>query len=199
MKVDSAVEGRVCTEFDNHTLEFLGDNPFPTYRLKDPEHGRIQGCVLIFSDEGIVIVGDLTPDRAWNGAVSSAYGYGLDWFVQKHGEDYLCEKFLHTKFITAQAQRRVRDLLEYMHKDCPGDMTVPMLEAHALDGDYPWVSDDPFGVDTAFYEWYFDTFGDADEIGSIGWGYDPDAVAVLCAIQRRFRELWTENSAEARG
>lgn len=175
--------------FENHELIFLGDNPFPVYRLKDPEYERMQGCLLIFSVEGIVIVGDLTPDRHWNSAVSSMRsGYGIQWFAGDLSEMYLAEKFLHKEFLPETAQETVKELLEYEQETSPDSMSSKMREALALNGDYPWVHSDICEIE--FAEWYYEVVGSYAE--DIGFDYDPDALRVLTDIQRRFRELWHE-------
>jgi hypothetical protein len=78
-----------------HILEQVLDTPkFKAFYLKEPGMGRMQSCLILFSPEGINILGDLCPGNDTRNSGVHAYGYGLDWFAGRLSWSYLCEKFL---------------------------------------------------------------------------------------------------------
>jgi hypothetical protein len=65
-------------QLDRHVLEIVQEGPtVSAYYLKEPGKGRMMSTLIVFTPEGIALMGDLTPEQ--NGSVS-ALGYGRDWF-----------------------------------------------------------------------------------------------------------------------
>jgi hypothetical protein len=75
------------------------------FYLKPQRNTRMGSCLILFTPEGIVICGDMTPGRA---AVST-FGYGLDWFASELGWDYLSSKFLDKEWVSEYAVKYCRD------------------------------------------------------------------------------------------
>lgn len=115
----SYVETHMRESLKDHVLEQVLDaEKFKAFYLKRPGNGRMCSTMVLFTPEGIALMGDLTPEH--NGTVS-CYGYGLDWFVGNLSEDYLCEKFLAKGWHADLAQDELLDLakeiLEGKHED----------------------------------------------------------------------------------
>lgn len=91
--------------FKDHVLEEIPSGErIKTFYLKIPKT-RMGSCLILFTPEGIAIMGDMTPGRA---AVSTL-GYGLDWFASELGWDYLCSKFLEKEWVAEYAIDYCRD------------------------------------------------------------------------------------------
>ncbi len=106
-------EYRYDEMFSKHVLEQVLDTPkFKAFYLKEPGMGRMQSCLVMFSPEGINILGDLCPGNDARNSGVHAYGYGLDWFVGQLSWSYLCEKFLSKEWHRELAEedcRRIAD------------------------------------------------------------------------------------------
>lgn len=96
---------QIKESFKDHVLqEVSSGEKIKAFYLKRP-NTRSESCLILFTPEGIVITGDMTPGR---GAVS-AFGYGLDWFVSELGWDYLASKFLDKEWVPELAVEYCRD------------------------------------------------------------------------------------------
>jgi hypothetical protein len=146
----------------------------------------MMSCLIVFTVEGIVIQGDLTPCH--NGVISCG-GYGLSWFAGRLSEDYLCEKFLRKEFVPELAERRFKEDLLRWRRERSKDSKygVSKEEARSAWDAIEGMRDemDPRG----FYDLYYDTFKDTPECG---YGYNPGDAGWLCAIQQRFAALYAE-------
>jgi hypothetical protein len=163
----------------DHQLEIVQDGKVTVYYLKKPGDGRMMSTMLIFSPEGIVLIGDLTPQM--NGSISS-YGYGIDWFASRLSEDYLCEKFLHKQWQVALAK-------ETMQSDWWQDDLTPQ-QKEGVEEIIHWMEDHG-------WEWLYNELLDLGIVcddGVPGYGYVPHEAGWLCAIQQKFVELYGRNS-----
>lgn len=91
-------------DFKDHVLEEIPAGDLKAFYLKRPGT-RMGSSLILFTPEGIVIAGDMTPGR---GALS-AFGYGLSWFASELGWDYLCGKFLDKEWVPEYAVEYCRD------------------------------------------------------------------------------------------
>lgn len=95
----------IKASFKDHVLqEVSSGEKIKAFYLKLPNM-RMESCLILFTPEGIVICGDMTPGR---GALS-AFGYGLDWFASELGWDYLASKFLDKEWVPELAIEYCRD------------------------------------------------------------------------------------------
>jgi len=109
----SCVEGHMKESLKDHVLEQVLDaEKFKAFYLKPEGKTRMMSTMIIFSPEGIVLLGDLSPSRYGN---VSALGYGLSWFSKNLSETYLCEKFLekgwHQDLAVSDLKTMARDVL----------------------------------------------------------------------------------------
>ena len=82
---------RLRKELADHVLEVVTlDTDLQAFYLKREGSGRMMSTLIIFSPEGITLIGDLVPCRH---GCNSALGYGLRWFSDELSPDYLQEKF----------------------------------------------------------------------------------------------------------
>jgi len=101
---------RFDEELKDHVLEQVLDQPgWKAFYLRMPDRGRMMSTCFIFSPEGIILTGDLTPARHGRGA-TSCYGYGLGWFAGRLSDSYLCEKFLEKGWHADLAAEDLRDM-----------------------------------------------------------------------------------------
>lgn len=83
-------------ELKDHYLEqVLDEEKFKAFYLREKPDSRMMSTLFIFSPEGIVLMGDLTPQLH---STASCLGYGLAWFAGRLSETYLCEKFLEKRW-----------------------------------------------------------------------------------------------------
>jgi len=157
-----------------------GPTEFKAFYMKDPKRGRMMSTLILFTPEGIVLQGDLTPSRQGNVSCS---GYGLDWFAGKLSESYLCEKFLHKGFVPALA----REGLKQGVLDKRREKLIDKEEARDL-WDSIRISDDFVGPVDTYEFWIHLLQNDSSECP--GHGYDPTEAGWLCAIQQRFSDLY---------
>lgn len=149
---------------------------------------RAQSTLIVFTPEGIALMGDLTPNN--HGDVS-AIGYGLDWFASNLSTDYLCSKFFAKTWIPQRAIDRVREMAAERLEEYEDPKKQEALLEIAHDIDNHDIGQD--GLICAL--------GDIDihdETYEIGMDYDPNKAGLLIAIQRRFAELWQARATEAR-
>jgi len=170
------------------------------FRMRQPGMGRMQSCLIIFCEEGIVICGDYCPEQ--NGVISNL-GYGLEWFSTPKGEEYLCEKFLRTEFSPKACREavvdRVKDIEESLrdHGSERLEKTLGVYKEALQEDDGESVEQMYFGTEDRFYN----LVGKANDWDSmLGDGarhdYNPRSAEVLCAIQQRFVEEYARLVAE---
>ena len=151
------------------------------YYLRKPGEGRIMSTLIVFTPEGIVLQGDLTPGR--NGNVST-FGYGPKWFSGQLSGGYLCEKFLSQAWVKDLAVEGLRyRILEWRRE---GELTK--AKARAAWEDTRGIPDDFEGPTETYRIFTEEMGGDGSECP--GYGYDPAEAGWLCAIQERFAQLY---------
>lgn len=165
----------------DHVLEAVLDaDQFKAFYLKRPGLGRMMSTLIIFSPEGIVLQGDLTPET--NGTVS-CFGYGFGWFSGQLSEHYLCSKFLQTTFVADYAMDGLKEEILRMRRERELDKDKARELWHSV-----YVSGD-FQGPQQVYDFWMDELGQGDSEGCPGYGYEPGEAGWLCAIQQRFAEL----------
>lgn len=167
-------------------LLLVAGPPCHVFRIKKPGTG-INSVTVANLPDGVSISGDLAPN---DNRVVLAYGYKLPWFVGDLSSGYLAGKFLQREWVPESASDCLRDWAreEAAGEDC--DQTiVEVLEECVLkvrDG----IKHGRSPQDTQ--EDLYDTlqiYGYGDD-GVPGWTYTPRDLALLQAIQERFRELF---------
>lgn len=152
---------------------------FLAYYMKRPGTGRIMSTLVVFTPEGMALLGDLTPER--HGSIS-ALGYGIGWFGSEKSEYYLCEKFLQREYQPEVAARWVREHIEEMKKDREAEDLERLPDWEELLSD---LDGDGMGADH-FHE---ALQGLGYEHEDEGYEYNLRAAGWLCAIQQKFSEL----------
>lgn len=103
-------EYRYDEMFEKHCLEqVLDTGKFQAFYLREPSMGRAQSCMILFSPEGINILGDLCPGNDARNSGVHAAGYGLAWFAGRLSWSYLCGKFLSKEWHKDLAAEDCRD------------------------------------------------------------------------------------------
>lgn len=166
------------TYLDNHELQQHASSPdgkLISFYLKEPGKGRMGSVYIVFTVEGIVIMGDTCP--CTNGVIS-VIGYDVNWFSARMSGSYLCEKFLNKQWVPekghAELRAAVLETRRYgsITKDAARD-AVNRLS---------YISPSDLGSHEAR-----DIYNDAGLVDfEIGWGYNPTDAAWLVAIQERF-------------
>ena len=180
---------------------------FRGFRMRRPNTGTYR-VLLLFTEEGIVLAGDLQLSDTPGGGLVSAKGYGLDWFAGDLSEDYLCEKFLTKVWEAPRAATWCRETATaVLNGDFDEDLSI--IGDDGSDDDEP-VDAATIRADRAGFAEQLTDLADAlernahsgdsfvEELQEIGFefedspGYDyPSADAGwLIAIQRRFRDLY---------
>jgi len=91
-KIEKQIKDNV-KRLKNHYLKTVERTPnVEMYYLRESE-GRMMSTLIVFTREGIVVTGDLSPGPRGAGVISDL-GYGIDWFTGKLDYAYLAEKFL---------------------------------------------------------------------------------------------------------
>lgn len=167
-----------------HVLEdVVVTDKVKVFYLKDPKQGRMMSTMIIFTPEGIALMGDLTPER--HGSISS-FGYGIGWFSGKLSADYLSEKFLEKKFVPEYAFKCIRERWQ----DSEEDSKERNRYAEVLENWFP----DEDGPDQ-LYRTMIDCGLDCGD-GVPGYTYEPGEQGWLCAIQQKFAELYNARQKE---
>jgi hypothetical protein len=181
------------TYIDAHMKDALKDHvlipldagkDMKAFYLKKPGEGRMMSTLIVFTPEGIVIQGDLTPGQ--NGNVS-CFNYGLDWFRGDLSEGYLCGKFLETSFSREGTDENIREAIISKRREGGIDRDA----ARELWDERP---QDEEMDERGFYDFFCDRLGD-DASESIRYDYRPGEAGWLCVIQQRFAALY--NAAQA--
>lgn len=160
----------------------LDSGNFKAFYLKRVGEGRMMSTLIVFTPEGIVLQGDLTPGR--NGNVSTL-GYGVGWFSGQLSEGYLCEKFLTKVFVPAYAEEGLKDEVIRQRRE----REIDKAKARDLWDSMPGEIED-FTGPTETYNFWTDDLGNEDGDGCPGYGYEPGEAGWLCAIQQRFAALY---------
>jgi len=182
-RLDQLTEQRTNECFNKHVLEEV--NTTRTFKLSVPGEGRMMSCYITFTDEGIVINGDITPTG--NGVCSVTGGYGIEWFSSPKAAGYLAEKFLHKKW----CPREVIEILE--DEDDWVQETIRDLDPdrfYHLSEQVEYIID---GLNDNMSEYEF--IASMQELGfdmddPPGYTYDVNEVAWLHSIQKKFAMEW---------
>lgn len=172
----------------DHVLEeaLPPEKGFLAYYMKRPGDGRIMSTLIVFTPEGIAILGDLTPER--HGSIS-AFGYGVGWFGSDKSEYYLCEKFLSKEWQVEVAQRWCKEHLEELQVEgkVEGKPVEDLDEweelLSQLQGRCGEMDCGKF--QRALYDMGY-------EVEDEGFEYPLREAGWLCAIQQRFAELYSK-------
>lgn len=149
--------------------------------LQRPGTSRMMSTLILFTPEGIALMGDLTPER--NGSIS-ACGYGEQWFKGQLSEGYLCEKFLDKKFSPKRALASLRrEIL-----DARREGTLTNKEARDAWGNVDGWGDEFFTVQD-YENLYFNVFENHPQEAPMD--YDEGEAGWLCAIQQRYHQIYT--------
>lgn len=161
------------------------------FYLKKPGQGRAMSTLILFTPEGIVLQGDLTPGQ--NGNVSTI-GYGLNWFRGELCGSYLCEKFLTKCYVPELVTDKL--LAEILRQRREGELDQEKARECWDEVECEFEFDFSNPSDT--YKFWTEELGNDDGDGCPGFGYRPGEAGWLCAIQERFAELYNAaNPAQA--
>lgn len=189
---ESYVTEQMRQALARHVLEKVQDGRVLAYYLKDPAQGRMMSTLILFTPEGIVLMGDLTPNR--NGVIS-AYGYGVGWFGSDKSECYLCEKFLDKQYVHEAAAEELRDVDSHWRQI---DGALPTAEEKEQLERLDEIAE---ALDEHDAEWLIRELEDAGYVvddGPPGYTYEPHEAGWLCALQQRFAELYQAEVAAPR-
>ncbi len=202
--------------FEKHEMKVLHSSSLDPFdakvlvvEMKQPGTRNMKVQVT-FTPEGIAIQGDVGLGETQRG-LCSATGYGLAWWVGQLSEDYLAEKFLHTKWTKERAIEDLEYMREQLREELKDAEVVKPEEESAL-GDAGKERDKLIatlsrkiaaldemipGVDDGQVDarQLYDDLCDADlgsDDGTPGWGYCPTDMGWLAAIQQAFKRLWDE-------
>lgn len=168
--------------FEHHILEkILGAEPaFSGYMLRQPNGGRFNSVMILFTPEGIVIAGDHAPART---GIVSYMNYGIEWFAREHDGAYLMEKFGQEPVF--RPDKAIAWLDEYIKeaapKDVPDDYEVIETRNTLSIGDM---------AEREFIGWISDNLPSDAFSGLDIYGYDLIAMTKLEAINARFTTLY---------
>ena len=175
------IEPHMRKALENHILvPVLEDEKIRAFYLKGPKQGRAMSTLILFTPEGIVLQGDLTPTD--NGTVST-FGYGLRWFRGELSGSYLCEKFLKKVFRPDLAVARIAEEILTQRREG----RISKGRAWVLWSDRPAWCDEHDG--RKCYEFWSEELGN-DGCDFPAYGYELGAAGWLCAIQERFAALY---------
>lgn len=174
------------------TLHTLAPSPrsCDVYRLTPPD-GSLAGSVTVACVDGyLAIFGDLCPGVEYhdNRGVFSVERKPLAWFAGDLSPQYLASKFLKEVWEPSAAAAACRELAT----DPAWDSDVADLHDLADRAEQIQIRDTD-----AIVEWCQDLAeidSDPETIAAC-YAYDPDNLALLVAIQRRFRALWLARQA----
>jgi len=203
-------------QIENATLQVISESDgVRIFMLRKYPNSTMMSTYIIFAVGRIIITGDM-PVRD-NGIIAA--GYDLEWFSGGLSPDYLAEKFLEKDFHPEIAMRQWREMidqyqteLDQFRAEC-GDEEPDNLLLRETAWRYDWHKVHGTVIDAMklviergvedfdSYESVtgialrqdggpVDEFHPANDLESIGWGYDPNEIGWLAAIQRRFAECY---------
>ena len=196
----SYVTANMAEALKSHVLEEISaGEKIRAFYLKRPGEGRMMSTLFLFTPEGIAIMGDLVPDG--HGSIST-YGYGVGWFADILGEDYLCSKFLPKVWVREYAVEWLNDEAARLNQEAirrESDDRLEREEAMSLVKTYRDLIDNEAAM--ASYETFYSALAEINpylvDDGAPGIGYDPRAAGWLCALQQRFATAFAKHPAPA--
>jgi len=164
-----------------------------------PELTRASSCMIVFTPEGIVILGDLCPND--NNGVVSRYGYGLSWFAGTLSTSYLCGKFLSEEYSPdlgkKLAERCLKEALEESQETDLDEKRKAKLEARIEALQEAIEDDELFGsidqLSGLFYEVDLSDY----IVDGVPFDYPTRDAGLLCAIQQTFARLYWKAKHES--
>ena len=177
-------------DMSGHVLvPLLNESGFCAYKMWKPGT-NILSTLITFTPCGIVLQGDLTPER--NGSASR--GYGEEWFSGDLYPDYLAEKFLQKRWVPEEALKKFRRYLEEVRDEGgltpSGRIVDDDLISEATKGDLCDLGVNPWEA----IEYFAKYLGD-DTCCDITWdSYDPTEKAIsicdskeICRVEKGSR------------
>ena len=185
--MSSYVEPHMKKSLKGHVLEqILDTEKFKAFYLKLPGEGRMMSTLILFTPEGIVLMGDLCPNHH---GTPSAFGYGLIWFAGHLGEDYLCSKFLHEVWQEEVAVKSIARCVAEEEEEAKANPDNPYYQRGRWKKvQEEWVTDWPDKRQDHLYDAITKQGFDSDSMP--GYDYLLADAGWLCAIQQRFAELY---------
>jgi hypothetical protein len=173
---------RLRERWKDHELSLQAESPDGTlrsYRLRNPSMRRANSCLIVFTEEGIVIMGDWCPGNTHaNDGVISCYGYGEGWFSGRLSHSYLCSKFLRKGWQPSEGYDQLKAEILRARRAWVIDREPARDAWNALSNE----DRDALPGDRAYEIFRGAGLSDFE----IGHDYEPNAAAMLCAIQERF-------------
>lgn len=198
--ITTMVEKHMATSLKDHFLEEISaGEKIRAFYIKR-EGTRMMSTLILFTPEGIVLMGDLCPS---NHGAASAFGYGLDWFSGRLSEDYLCEKFLRKCWQLEVAKEHCEWHIEQAVEEakkyrlCEGDGDREDARRSIKEG-RRWQAvlkalGDEGTEQTCYDEMCDQDLYDGDTMP--GYDYPRGDAGWLCAIQQKFSELYRAKQA----
>ena len=162
--------------------------------------------LLTFSQEGVVLQGDITYGVNTGACGTFQYSYELDWFSGKLSEDYLCGKFLRQIWVPKYAiEWQKEELARATNGEEPEEMEMMDWSAELIEGARDIITDLERNLINNEFEFHqalenLTEHGyDYDSMEIPGYGYEPTSAMWLCAVQQKFVELyakWKESELE---
>lgn len=174
-------------------MNYLEEITSPTavvraFYLRESIGSRIQAALIVFTPEGIVIMGDLVP--GWRAAVS-AFGKGLEWFSGELSPDYLASKFLEKDFLPESAARYLSEHKAMVAEQCDvGKGRGVTDEIEAIDEAIASLMSGDWGAES-FYSFLHEQDIDGVHDG-VGRDYHPGHLDLLVRTQKAFARLYRE-------
>src|SRR5579885_1302548 len=111
----SYVSQRMMDDLKDHVLEeFSAGEKIRAFYLRHPDrkkYGRLESTLLLFTPEGIVLMGDMCPGGPRNQGSISDRGCTPEWFAALSQDDqsYLCARFLAKEWQSKHAIQWVKE------------------------------------------------------------------------------------------
>lgn len=185
-----------CERLKNHVLTKVSEDP-ETYYLHEPgEDGemetRIMSTLIVFTQENIVVTGDLSPGR--NGVIS-CLGYGVEWFSGQLSGDYLASKFLDKVWEADYAQRDLNAYIKERASDAwydrDRDTIKKLKELRDFARESHWIFENGHEFHNQISEYIVDLWD-----YEMGIDYPSGDYEWLIAIQRQFAKKYHEQFKE---
>lgn len=182
-KIEKQIKDRI-KRLENHYLKVVERTPnVEMYYLREPDQGRMMSTLIMFTPEGIVITGDLSPGPRSAGVISDL-GYGIDWFAGRLDYAYLAEKFLDKQWDSEYSADVLRQ-----HTKAGGVYEDWSKEnKNAVRDVAQCCENGEIGPHQLAEELY--NLGDKDVDGMPGSTYSESDLVWLSAIQQTFAKLY---------